>query len=938
MEVSIEYSAARLVALALLGLEKDGTNQNSAAVLESILDQTLEMPRFKHLDREILRRMLEADVNIYVTAPRILEDNTNHIPWLEERRSEIDWSFWNRYRQYLVRKWPNPVVESIDATTDEILGRLENPTSEDRRFYRRGMVVGQVQSGKTANYTGLICKAVDAGYKIIIVLAGNHNSLRSQTQMRLDEEFLGFDTTQFRMGISRIGVGLLPGSGTLEVVSLTSRDENGDLSRSTASRASVQLSGAPILLVVKKNGTVLRTVHDYFTQSPLASEDTRSKKRVIDGYPLLMIDDEADLASINTADIPTDENGELISDYDPTKINGCIREILSSFGMKSYVGYTATPFANIFIHPDTVHKDLGPDLFPESFILNLSPPSDYIGPVEVFGLKDDQTPPLPVIRYVDDYEAFMPNKHKKDFRPRAIPDSLRTALESFILSCAIRRARGDKLSHNSMLIHVTRFTDVQAAVHELIEEELSSMKNRIKYGDGKARPTFIDELKTLFETDYVPVSDALGTNPSDLSWDKIEPEIRPAASKIRIRRINGTTQDILDYRDNAEQGLSLIVIGGDKLSRGLTLEGLTVSYFLRATKLYDTLMQMGRWFGYKPGYYDLCRIYLTRELSEWFQHITLASEELRREFEYMHSKGMTPRDYGLRVRSHPVLMVTSRVKMRTSEEIEVSYSMILTQTRIFDTSRSTAEKNFHCTDEFLHTLGEAKLDESGSWYLWKDVAGEAVAHFLNRFSTPEDSDRVNGKYLSEYIEKQLSRNELSNWTIGLRTLQVDDSKDDSPDGASAVMQMVKIGPCNVATLHRSPRGYEKPKLDMGAMVSAGDEALDLTDDERSEAIRRAAGPDDSLSEREAELVGEYIREVRSSSNGLLLLYPIDPVFLSARIRKPEARTKEMVKADPDFELKFPLIGFAISFPRSPTAEPISYRINTVYSEQEKDVT
>jgi hypothetical protein len=437
MEQKSEYTTARRVALDLLEYKKEKSKESGAVILEEILDDVLAMPLFGGLDRQTLRQSLEKDVNIYIPDPKILEDSKNHIPWLEGKKGQIEWNFWNRYRINLIRKLPAGVVGSIDAVTDEILGRLEDPTDLERHFLTKGMVVGQVQSGKTSNYIGLICKAVDAGYKIIIVLAGNHNSLRSQTQMRLDEDFLGFDTAINKIGVNEFGVGSIPGCGFLNVIPLTSRDEKGDFSRKRAG-VNAQMTGDPILLVVKKNGTVLRTIHKYFVDSPLASYDPIRKRKVIEKVPLLIIDDEADLASINTADVQTDENGEVSDENDPTKINACIRSILTSFSMKAYVGYTATPFANIFIHPGVNDKIYGPDLFPENFIINLSPPSDYIGPEEVFGLKGSNQPPLPVVRFVDDSDSFMPKKHKIDFKPTGIPDSLKIAMKSFVLSCAIR--------------------------------------------------------------------------------------------------------------------------------------------------------------------------------------------------------------------------------------------------------------------------------------------------------------------------------------------------------------------------------------------------------------------------------------------------------------------------------------------------------------------
>jgi hypothetical protein len=945
MESNREYDFAYEMALILLKREREKGNLDTSKMLENVLDRTLAFPECSgKIDRSVLRRRLEMDLNIFVPAPFILDGfDGEHRPWLDSRRNEINWQLWRRYERYLRQKnWPSSVIESINKTTNMALDRLEDPSAGNRRFDRRGMVVGQVQSGKTANYTGLMCKAVDAGYRIVLVLAGNHDNLRSQTQTRLDEEFLGYDTAQFESGIGTVGVGLIGGVNPTPI-SVTTRDQKGDFSTAAARRMPMQLGGIPILLVVKKNVTILRTIYNYFIKSRNAREDPVSGHPIVDGVPLLMIDDEADLASVNTADIPTDEKtGNPIDNYNPTKINEWIRRILSSFGMKAYVGYTATPFANIFIPPESVHRELGPDLFPESFIITLSPPSDYIGPVEVFGLSDDGRPPLPVIRHVDDFRSFIPNRHKPDFRPGALPESLKTAMKSFILSCAIRRIRNQGNSHNSMLIHVTRFTQVQQCVGELVNQELQSLSDRIKYGDGKSEPSVRKELRSIWENDNVPASQRMGNRHPDETWERIEEELVPAVLKIRIRIINGRTDDILDYRENSTQGTSLIAIGGDKLSRGLTLDGLTVSYFLRATKLYDTLMQMGRWFGYHLDYEDLCRIYLTHELSDWFGHITLASEELRREFEFMMAEEKTPRDYGLRVRSHPSLMVTSRVKMRSSEEVQIHYQATLGQTRLFDISPNVVGKNFAHASNFIEKLDLPSTDESNHWYVWRKVPGSSVSRFLEGYSTHTNAEEVKGKYLSEYIDAQLERNELTDWTIAMRIL------DPSADQQGNEEKVISIGKCRIRASRRTPFSFVKPcKLDMHAMASKDDELLDLTNEQKRSAreqygramemIRDVSGQmPGSVTQGESvetKTLNYYMRKERDPKNALLILYMLDSDIIEKEIRHPSDKLMDRIQVDDTRRIEFPLVGFAVCFPPSKTAVPVRYRVNTVYSSQ-----
>ncbi|MEQ1673192.1 MAG: Z1 domain-containing protein, partial [Hyphomicrobium sp.] len=364
-----------------------------------------------------------------------------------------------------------------------------------------------------------------------------------------------------------------------------------------------------------------------------------------------------------------DEHGKPDEEHDPTQINMLIRQILRKFAKSTYVGYTATPFANIYIHDRGETKTEGPDLFPRSFIINLPAPSNYDGPVRIFGLEasDDEraVQPLPLVRVLDEYAEhtetpWLPQGHKNGHRPHfggedQLPPSMIEAMRAFILVCATRRARGQMNAHNSMLVHVTRFTSVQNMVRKQVETELSSIKRRIRY-DSAASGGELAELEKLWKSDFEPTSATFRAFAPErdfksVTWKEVLAHVPDAVEIVQVKTINGKASDILDYDTHKSVGLNVIAIGGDKLARGLTLEGLSVSYFLRASRMYDTLMQMGRWFGYRPGYLDLCRLYMTKELRDWFCHITEASEELRREFDHMALLNQTPKDYGLKVRS-----------------------------------------------------------------------------------------------------------------------------------------------------------------------------------------------------------------------------------------------------------------------------------------------
>ena len=464
-------------------------------------------------------------------------------------------------------------------------------------------------------------------------------------------------------------------------MALTSSKAQGDFKRPVAESLGITaLGGMPIVFVLKKNKSVLENLCQWLND------------RAGDAAALV-IDDEADNASINTGAIP--DFGEDPLERDPTTINRLVRTLLLKFKKRAYVGYTATPFANIFIQHQADHSTCGADLFPSAFILNLHTPSNHVGPAEVFGLPEDrrvgldEREGLPVVRTVDEDEAeeFMPHGHKKDFRPSSLPPSMKQAIRSFILSCAMRGCRGQENDHQSMLVHVTRFVDVQSELRALVRAEMQSLSSILKM-EGLANAELMKELKALWEKDYLPTSAAVGlawTDPlmTAVPWGCVMKRLATVASRIQVETMNGEAGDVRFYKE-AKNGCYIIAIGGDKLSRGLTLEGLTVSYFLRPSHMYDTLMQMGRWFGFRPGYVDACRLFITDELQGWYQYVASAILELRRDFDYMQLIGATPQEFGLRVRQHPAeLEITAANKMRTGTQMQVSFADTLVESVFF---------------------------------------------------------------------------------------------------------------------------------------------------------------------------------------------------------------------------------------------------------------
>lgn len=868
------------------------------------------------IDIDRLTREVEAAYNVHVGDWNALQDNTDHIIWLtDDFRQDNDWRFWERYQRFLEQEQglSPPAVQALDAVTNDILGRLENPKRAGA-WDRRGLVAGQVQSGKTGNYVGLIAKALDAGYKLVVVLAGVHNSLRSQTQARIDMGILGFDTRSYLVAekavqSSRIGVGKLAGRHPL-VNSFTSSSEKGDFTLRVAQNLGVRLGGDdPIILVVKKNTAILKNLHQWAISLNNYRNANTGRPR-IPSVPLLVIDDEADHASVNTNSTDRDE--------DPSKINGHIRRFLNTFDQVSYVAYTATPFANIFISPEEAHPEAGEDLFPRSFIVNLPAPSNYTGPEEVFGLQQDsvsgidEVQPLPIVRTLDDYQAWLPDRHKSNDSVQSdLPESLKDAVVIFLMSGAVRRIRGQERSHHSMLVHVTRYKKLQLEVAEQVGQYLQEVRQRLQYGEG-AEPSLAKRAERLYREDMVPTTENMlqsqgsETLVAELPrFEDLWAALLGVATDTRVHVVNGESADALQYVDHPD-GLSVIAIGGDKLSRGLTLEGLTVSYYLRASRMYDTLMQMGRWFGYRPGYLDVCRLYTTGELVDWYERITSASAELQREFEVMAVVRKTPAEFGLRVRQHPDgLLVTSPSKLRNAQRIALSFSGTISETITFDPLKRQA--NFTSLERLIASMSTDGIRESGA-KIWRHVDPLSITEFLSNYTADKSAVKAQPSRLLTYVNSRLLDDELVSWTVVLA---------DKRDGVKIHLAGHEIGLTERANHMPDPAStrYTIKRLvspnhelvDLKPGSERWDEALErtLTSWRDNPRRRQTSSPPDRPS-------GLWERQLRDPSDGILLLYALD----SAKWRSEGS--------DPT-----PFVGFAASFPWSAKAVPQEYMVNEV---------
>ena len=652
-------------------------------------------------DAESLAKRIEERMSITQNIGPVLAER-DHLPWLGAARIDIDPYYWSRYREYLFQEgFASAAITTLDGVSDRVLDLMQDPRSSGP-WDRRGMVVGHVQSGKTANYTGLICKAADFGYKLIVVIAGVHNNLRSQTQRRIDEGFVGRDSARLlsRKSDMFVGVGRFRKDRRPTTFTNTIKDFN----KTTATGIGIPLQNLiePAVFVIKKNSSTLRNLLEW-----LSEHSARGGVESID-EPMLLIDDEADNASINIRH----GAGEV------SKINGQIRELLHMFGRSCYVGYTATPFANIFIEPNTDDQMRVEDLFPRSFIVSLDPPSNYFGATDVFLEGGDQyffENGNQYIRHVEDNEDHLPIKHGKDFILSSIPPSLTNAVRTFIVGRAIRLARGDERQHCSMLVNASRFIDVQQQLRNEIHAHLDGMQRSVRlYGALPPEAALLDPeicaLHAVWEREF---------HNTEFDWAEVQSRLHESASPIRVVEVNSRSPGTLDYSGNQQEGLNVIAVGGFSLSRGLTLEGLMVSYFLRNSMMYDTLMQMGRWFGYRLGYKDLCRIWMPEEARGWYEHVAESIEELRGELRSMEASNATPEEFGLKVRSHPdSLFVTARNKMGTGAPIVVNIGLAfrLIETHALRRDYESLETNRNAARRLVQRLGE-------SGYPIKDAVG-----------------------------------------------------------------------------------------------------------------------------------------------------------------------------------------------------------------------
>lgn len=901
------------MALAIYQVQKSSIDFDEKEI-ENLIKKCLEITQLSltndEFDRTKKDLMMQCQVKHSYEGAMIL-DNYTHSNWYDEVDLGEEF-YWNRYKNYLLntKHFGLNIVNKLEKETlKDLMNSLGNPNSNSS-FLRRGLVIGDVQSGKTSTYIGLICKAADAGYKVIILLTGTIESLRKQTQERIEEGFVGANIDKIKDKIDpnfRVGVG--KDGQPLRVTAFTSREDDfvGNKDKILTSIESNKV----VLFVIKKNTTVLNKLIKWLYDINSSPIDKKIH------YPMLLIDDEADNASINTRK----------EDEDPTAVNRSIRKLVDLFTQSNYVGFTATPFANVFINPNTDEDMINADLFPENFIYCLPTPSNYIGAKQIFCDDGQYRNSLIFIKDAgmvqeDGFDFYC--KHKKEWNGN-LPKSLNDAIYGFLIVNAIRDLKKDTTTHRSMIINLSRFIRVQLKIKDYVEKVFNEAARELKFN---LTDDIVELKKNPILSDIHNVWLKYYSN-TGFSWKEICSIINTSISPIIIKVVNsGKNSEKIDYDKYKNEGLRVIAIGGLALSRGLTLEGLIVSYFFRNTSTYDVLMQMGRWFGYRPNYEDLFRIWVGEKSAAWYAEISNATEELKYDVGRMWELKRTPKDFGIRVRNDSnELRITAPNKMRTAadEIIYDSYFGRLIQAPYIINDANINFKNIKLVENLIQNAENLnnELLHIGSKYLFKNLSKDLILTFLHDFKLSNANSRFDIREVYDFL---ITCNDdvLENWDVAI----VEGSSKKEPFPLSGKNTIYKVN------LAKRTGFIDEDKISVssrGQLTGPSDATIGLDNPRLKEAVEKLFKEDyfklhgeEFTSDKTfpAKIYFEYIEKGR---NPLLLIYLLELPNSDTDIGK---QTKAAFG-------DIPLVSLAMGIPRSkydPSKFSI-YKVNRVYQEE-----
>ncbi len=893
----------------LLYMNLDGAKQKHADMMPAA-EWVLSFMRIDKSDPYydmIAKRIVdiyEIEVGIQYYDPFIITESKTRSTWLYDRKAKTSHAYFDRYKHYLSKEgFTAKAIANIEASCEKTLSLCADPLNVQNPERKRGLVVGDVQSGKTANYLGLINMAYDYGYRIVVLLAGLTDSLRLQTQKRTDEGVVGAVSDTIGNTIEYCGVGIV--NGEHYAIPFTNRENDFANFINRNLNATINDFKKPVILVVKKNRKILDSVLDKL-QSAVQGYGSNS---------ILIIDDEADNASISTA-----KPGN-----NPTAINKCIRGIFNKFPIATYVGFTATPFANIFINPEDDNPD-NLDLFPSDFIVQLNAPDNYFGGGKIFPEMGQIARP---IRLLDETEAdFLPVKHKIYDHFFTLPESLKEAIHVFLINNVIRTLRGHKTKHRSMMINISRYNQLQHDIKNTVSAYIEKLKNIIEQDSYKSTAEFIrnadmHKLYEVYHSDfYKDIREGTSvTDEEPITWEQIQCGLHAEAQQIITVIVNSrvSSGDRFNYDDYKADGARVIAIGGFVLSRGLTLEGLMVSYYSRNAGAYDILLQMCRWFGYRPKYEDLCRIYMSELNVDRFDAALDAVADLKIQFAEMERRGKTPKDFGLMVKESPdtletTLLVTSRNKMYNSEEVvyHLNYGGVPADTSKFEPDASVNRKNIAAFNEFfskIRVLPGAFVFSENERYMASGVSKYDVAEFIRSLKISHHNKKFEVNGLSEYIEQS---DIFPYWDVVVAT--------GSQDASTSFLEAISLPQGFKVPLRRFT--YEDGLMRVGGannrILDPGifDAGLNLTSEDKEKILEKRR-QDDPGKPHNYLTATDYLR-IRELP--ILVVYPL----------KLEGTNQESVELyQKIFGADVPVLGFAIGFPAKESKQRVKYRINKI---------
>nr|WP_286981977.1 Z1 domain-containing protein [Corynebacterium sp. UBA5992] len=788
--------------------------------------------------------------------------------WYSGPREE-DHIYWPHVKQVL-EPILGDALNDVDAASSVTLGSLRPPAESTINV--RGLVLGYVQSGKTTNFISLIAKAADVGYRLIIVLAGLTDNLRKQTQARIDEQLI---------------------SGTSGWIHLTDIESDFNKSKFLANHnnASSFFSNSDnrMIAVVKKNGHVLKALNQFLKNGGASTKE----------LPILVIDDESDQASINVSPKAQSE---------VSRINAQIRELLRN-SKTAYVAYTATPFANILIDPNEDQ-----DIYPKDFIHVLPMPNGYFGAETIFGRaplsgeEDIELDGLNMIRTIDESEVDQTRPPSKKNGGEAwdpsIPDSLDEAIRWFILATAARHARGQASKHSSMLVHTAVRTVAHEQLRDLIAEHVRILKSHYK------KDNLRNELRKQWESEISTVPPEESKCKS-LTFEEVDAYIPRVLDDIEVVMDNGISEHRLDY--STGRPLTVIAVGGNTLARGLTLEGLVSSYFVRTATAYDTLLQMGRWFGFRNGYGDLPRIWMTEELESWFQDLSLVEADLRRDLSRYTKENLTPMDFQARIRVHPSMEVTARAKQQDSRPASISYSGQKVQTILFrHKDKQWLESNIEATKRLvaeIKSAGVREIPKSNGTQVFRGISPSIIEEFLDNYTIYEESNlgKNDAALLKKYLKREHDTDSIRSWDVSFygKSHKDDEETIDLGLGTNLPLvnrsQMIANSNPNVANI----------KALVGSMDRIN--TADIDSAARSQILKELSSTEGTTESRLLDAYEEHV----GSDVGHLAIYAINPLSKTTQKRfSKSGKEIDIRNRRKDLDAVETIIGIGLFFPNS----------------------